>query len=344
MQNKKLLPIDKFIELALYDKKKGYYMKKNPFGNLGDFTTSPNISVLFSEMLSIWIVLFCKSLKNLKQINIIELGAGNGEMIYQIIKTINVLNNNKIKIKFFIYEKSIFLQKIQKKKLKNFSVRWIKSFNQLNNNTNLFICNEFIDSFPIKQFSKTKGKWCEKYVDLKKRVFKYKNINIVDLEKKFKLSLSKNQNFIEFSPSLYSTLKNISEKIKKTNGGILIIDYFNMREDMRDSLQSIKRHKKQDFLKNVGNADITYVPNYRQLKNMFSLFGLKVGGLSNQGDFLTKLGIEKRAEILSKNSLFTEKANIFFRMKRLVDVRKMGKLFKVIFICNKKINFKFGLK
>jgi NADH dehydrogenase [ubiquinone] 1 alpha subcomplex assembly factor 7 len=77
---------------------------------------------------------------------------------------------------------------------------------------------------------------------------------------------------------------------------------------------------------------------------MFSLFGLKVGGLSNQGDFLTKLGIEKRAEILSKNSLFTEKANIFFRMKRLVDVRKMGKLFKVIFICNKKINFKFGLK
>ena len=141
--------------------------------------------------------------------------------------------------------KKYFFTKNTKKKLKNFSVRWIDSFNQLNNNTNLFICNEFIDSFPIKQFSKTRGKWCEKYVDLKKRVFKYKNINIIDLEKKFKLRLSKNQNFIEFSPSLYSTLKNISEKIKKTNGGILIIDYFNMGENMRDSLQSIKRHKKR---------------------------------------------------------------------------------------------------
>ena len=27
-------------------------MKKNPFGKNGDFITSPNISILFSEMLS----------------------------------------------------------------------------------------------------------------------------------------------------------------------------------------------------------------------------------------------------------------------------------------------------
>ena len=46
----KVLSLDNFIDYALYDKKKGYYIKKNPFGKNGDFITAPNISILFSEM------------------------------------------------------------------------------------------------------------------------------------------------------------------------------------------------------------------------------------------------------------------------------------------------------
>jgi len=53
-----LLCIDKYIEEALYNKKFGYYMNKDPFGEKGDFTTSPNISILFSEMIAIWIISF----------------------------------------------------------------------------------------------------------------------------------------------------------------------------------------------------------------------------------------------------------------------------------------------
>ena len=48
------LPLDKFINLSLYDRKFGYYMKKNPFGTKGDFITAPNISRIFSEMIAIW--------------------------------------------------------------------------------------------------------------------------------------------------------------------------------------------------------------------------------------------------------------------------------------------------
>ena len=44
------LPLDQFINHALYNKENGYYMKKNPFGKKGDYITSPNISILFSEM------------------------------------------------------------------------------------------------------------------------------------------------------------------------------------------------------------------------------------------------------------------------------------------------------
>ena len=56
------LPLDEFIEIALYDEDTGYYMKKNPFGKEGDFITAPNITRLFSEMIAIWILTFWKVL------------------------------------------------------------------------------------------------------------------------------------------------------------------------------------------------------------------------------------------------------------------------------------------
>ena len=81
------LPLDEFINLSLYNKKFGYYMKKNPFGKQGDFITAPNISRLFSEMIAIWILSFWQSLGSPKKFNLIELGAGNGEMMKVLIES-----------------------------------------------------------------------------------------------------------------------------------------------------------------------------------------------------------------------------------------------------------------
>ena len=103
MKNKKLIPLDKFIAQALYNKKKGYYMRKNPFGQTGDFITSPNISILFSEMISIWLICLWENLKKPKQINIIELGAGNGEMMLQITRTLKNFNQFFNACNFYIY-------------------------------------------------------------------------------------------------------------------------------------------------------------------------------------------------------------------------------------------------
>ncbi len=66
--NSNSLPLDKFIELALYDKNYGYYMKKNPFGKEGDFITAPNITRLFSEIIAIWIITFWRSLGSPKNL------------------------------------------------------------------------------------------------------------------------------------------------------------------------------------------------------------------------------------------------------------------------------------
>ena len=87
---------------------------KNPFGHNSDFLTSPIISVLFSEMLLIWTILFWKYLKCPKKFNYIELGAGNGEMMYQQLQFKKYPKFNK-STNFFIYEKSEYLIKLQKK-------------------------------------------------------------------------------------------------------------------------------------------------------------------------------------------------------------------------------------
>ena len=117
MKSKKILnlPLDKFINLSLYNKKFGYYMKKNPFGKEGDFITAPNISRLFSEMIAIWILSFWQSLGSPKKFNLIELGAGNGEMMKVLIES---FQNFPIFLKscnLIIHEKSPSLIKVQKK-------------------------------------------------------------------------------------------------------------------------------------------------------------------------------------------------------------------------------------
>ena len=87
LKMKSSLSLDEFINLSLYDKKFGYYMKKNPFGKKGDFITAPNISRLFSEIIAIWIISFWKSLGSPKKFNLIELGGGNGEMMKILIES-----------------------------------------------------------------------------------------------------------------------------------------------------------------------------------------------------------------------------------------------------------------
>ena len=119
MKSKKSLnfPLDKFINFSLYNKKFGYYMKKNPFGKRGDFITAPNISRLFTEMIAIWIISFWKSLGSPKKFNLIELGAGNGEMMKVLSESFENFPDFLKSCNFVIHEKSPLLIKEQKKKI-----------------------------------------------------------------------------------------------------------------------------------------------------------------------------------------------------------------------------------
>ena len=349
MQFKKnnIFTIDKYIDEALYNKKSGYYMKANPFGKKGDYITSPNISVLFSEMIAVWIILFWKKLKCPKKFNLIELGSGNGEMIFQILKTFEKFPIIKESCKINILEKSIYLKKIQKQKLKDYNINWLHSLSNLPNLPSIFIANEFFDALPIKQFVKKKNKWYEKNIKFSKshrpKILDIL-VNIKKFEKKIGFKISRGQKFIEYSPLSIDYLKSISKIIKINNGGLLIIDYGYIDQKMKNTLKSIKKHKLSNILDDFSKSDITYDVNFKLMEKIVKKIGLKVGGITEQRNFLQKLGILERAEIISKNLPFSKKTNIYFRLKRLIDENSMGKLFKVMFVTKKNIQFKMGFK
>ena len=344
-KNNNLLSLDKFIEESLYNKKNGYYMKKIPFGKSGDFITAPSISMLFSEMIAIWIVSFWEKLDCPEQFNLIELGAGNGEMMRVLVNTFNKFPKFKKSCRISILEKSELLKRTQKNNIKDTKIRWLKDLNELNGFPCIFIANEFFDALPIKQFLKKEKTWYERYVNFSNnKKLEYLDIpfDIQKFEKKIKFKISYRQNFIEYSPLASKYLKTIIDKIKLNNGGILIIDYAYLEKEMKNTLQAVSNHKYCDVLKSFKNSDITYNLSFNLINIIIKKIAPCLSHSTTQKKFLTKLGILDRAEILSKNMPFSKKADIYFRIKRLIDTNQMGDLFKVMFITNLKNKFKLG--
>jgi NADH dehydrogenase [ubiquinone] 1 alpha subcomplex assembly factor 7 len=340
-----LLSLDKFIEESLYNKKFGYYMKSDPFGKNGDFITAPNISILFSEMIAVWVISFWENLKCPKQFNLVELGAGNGEMMKVLVDTFNKFPQFKNACNVKILEKSELLRKIQKKKIKDKKIKWLNNLNELNNLPCIFIANEFFDSLPIKQFIKKNNKWNERYVKFSNQIKpEYLDIpfDIQKLEQKIKFKIASGQKFIEYSPLSFKYLKSITDKIKRNDGGILIIDYGYFEKKMRNTIQAISKHKYTDVLINSGNSDITYNLSFDQIGQIIKKLGPFHQSTTTQKEFLTKLGILERAETLSKKMLFSKKVDMYYRVKRLIDDSQMGNLFKVILVTNKKNKFRLG--
>ena len=124
------------------------------------------------------------------------------------------------------------------------------------------------------------------------------------------------------------------EKIKKQNGGILLIDYGHLNTLNRDTLQAVMRNKKiniNSLFNNLGKADITSLVNFRLLEEYFKKKKLKCKKIVSQKFFLEKMGIIERAKILEKNMNFKQLNYMSLTLMRLLHKNQMGELFKVIF-------------
>ena len=339
--------VDKFIESALYDKSYGYYSRKNPFGKQGDFVTAPLISPLFSEMVLVWVISYWVNLGKPKEFSLVELGPGNGSFCKTFCKNLKKFPSFENSIKIFLLERSKKLIKIQKNTIKNKKVTWIKNLDQIKNGPILFFGNEFFDSIPIKQFEVRNSSVYEKFVNFKNHKFNkfiFKEVSVKTLKKLEKLGLLRKKGTIEYPQKGLEILNSIVKRITKFNGGILLIDYGYIKAQGNDTLQSLKSHKKNIFYNNIGKADITYLVNFELLSKFLTSQKLFLNKIVNQSFFLKKLGILERAEIVSKNANFKEKADLYYRLERLLSEKKMGSLFKVLFASKNKTNFNLGFK
>ncbi len=341
--NSKVLPVDQFIENVLYNKKSGYYSSKIPFGKKGDFLTAPGISNLFSEIIGIWIISTWNTLGRPKKFNIVELGPGDGSLTKILLKTFQQFSTFNQATNIFLYEKSNLLRKLQKKNINNLKVKWIKNFTSIKKGPIVFFGNEFFDAIPVKQFSHKRNLLLEKYYSLNKKnkideIYKKASGKYVSQIKKFKIL--KNLKFVEFPKLGLDELNKIIKKISKLGGGLLLIDYGYLTPKNKNTLQSLIKHKRNKLLDNLGKADITSLVNFNLLNEYFIKNNLKVKKVVTQKFFLEKMGIIERANNLSKKMSFKEQSNLYLRLKRLLDTKLMGNLFKVIFTYkSKKDNF-----
>ena len=332
---KKKIPLDDYINTCLYKYKSSYYEKKKIFGPRGDFITSPYISSIFGEIIAIYITNYFLE-KKLYSFSILEIGAGEGVMARDIINTINKFKN--INFSYFILEKSENLKKKQKKNLNKLKVNWIKSLDDLKCKNLFIVSNELLDAFPIKHLKKIKNDWYEKYVcyDNKKNKIiseyaKLKNKN----QKIFKL-VSKNNDFIEFSPLVIQFLNQIIKVLKKNkNNCFLTFDYGYQDNKFKNTLQGLKNHKKVSIFEDPGNVDITYLINFNLIKKIFNNKSNFNNIIMSQSEFLTRAGIIERLR-QATNILTSEKDKLKLEMSvdRLIHPKKMGNLFKCLIVTN----------
>jgi len=346
LKEKRSIPLDQFINISLYEKKFGYYMKKNPFGEGGDFITSPLISNLFSEMLAIWCVAFWKRIGRPKKILFVELGPGDGTLCKDLLKTFKQFKNFYSALEINLLEISSKLKSIQKMKIDNKKVKWIKKVNDVKFGPVIFLGNEFFDALPIKQIYKKKKLFYEKHIalsnDRKKIRFLHKKASINLIKHLKNLNLISVGNTIEYPMEALKFLKTVAKKINKFDGGLIIFDYGSTKTRNQDTLQSIQKHVYTSPFLRPGHSDITSHINFRLFHKILKENNLSVRKVTTQNKFLKKLGILERANILAKNMTFKEKANMFYRLKKLLDYSEMGNLFKVLFAQKKNKKFSLG--
>ena len=329
----KTLPVDEFFQTVLYDKKFGYYFSKQPFGSDGDFITSPKITNLFSEIIAVWIISTWEIFGKPKNFNIVELGPGDGVMAKSLLNVFKKFPEFYNAQNLFLFEKSKLLKKIQKNNIKHSKIYWINNFNKIKKGPVIFFGNEFFDAIPIKQFKMSNNSIFEKCYMLEKNnkikeIFQKASISDIKIIKSYKAL--KNLKFIEFPKLGFKELEKIVNKISELNGCLMLIDYGYLKPHNLSTLQSVMKHKKNTILENLGNADITSHVNFSLLKEFFLKKNLKVKKIISQRDFLKNMGILDRANLLSKKMKFSDQADLYLRLKRLLSSKGMGNLFKVI--------------
>jgi len=343
----KSLSIADFMSVCLGHPTYGYYNTRDPFGQHdelgGDFITAPEISQMFGEIIGVWIADSWFKMGCPDPVILLEVGPGRGTLMHDILRATKRIEAFHAAIKIHLLEMSPVLQKMQEQQLHDFNsalnVTWHTDLNTLPPHAPVIIIgNEFLDALPVKQFSFGDTSWAENRVVLSKdgtfRLCKFE-ANTQDIKAFPKMlfpPLKGDQ--LEVSLELDKFIADISRIFEKQGGLGVFIDYGYTIPTYGTTLQAIMNHQFVSFLEHVGEADITAHVNFAHLSSLFMENNLTVQGVVSQGDFLNRLGIEARADVLRQNATGHQMQDIQSALIRLcgtdTKANQMGNLFKVI--------------
>src|SRR5260370_8706816 len=107
------ITVERYMQLALAHPDFGYYMNRDPFGASGDFTTSPEISQMFGELIGLWAAEVWSSMGAPKSVRLAELGPGRATLLRTALRAARIVPEFRDALEVWLVETSPTLAAIQ---------------------------------------------------------------------------------------------------------------------------------------------------------------------------------------------------------------------------------------
>ena len=281
-----------------------YYATRDPLGAAGDFTTAPEISQMFGELIGAALADAWTRAGKPPDAIYVELGPGRGTLASDALR---VLHRAGFEGGVHLVETSPILRTAQKEAVPD--AQWHDAIEELPARPLLLVANEFLDALPIRQ-------------------------HVGGAERRVKiagggLSFDRDGEITETSPARDAAVAEIATRLSAKGGVAFFIDYGHDKTAPADTLQAVSGHKYSAVLANPGEQDLTSHVDFEAVRRAVREAGASVTRVASQGEWLNRLGIGKRAASLATANpeRATELADA---VQRLTGA--MGDLFKVIAI------------
>ncbi len=295
------LPLDRFMA-ACNDH---YYATRDPLGSAGDFTTAPEISQMFGELVGAALADCWARAGRPGGAIYVELGPGRGTLAADALR---VLRSAGLPPPVHLVETSPSLCEAQAQAVPG--AQWHDSLDSLPAGAPLLVvANEFLDALPIRQH--VGGH--ERHVVLAGDA----------------LAFDRDGEIVESSPARDSVVDVLARRLVAQGGAALIVDYGHPHSGPGDTLQAVKAHRFAAVLDQPGEQDLTSHVDFQRVAEVASAAGCSVAGPVEQGPWLEDLGITARAAALAAHAP-AQMIEIETARARLCRPDQMGALFKVL--------------
>jgi SAM-dependent MidA family methyltransferase len=303
-----------------------YYATRDPLGATGDFTTSPEISQMFGEMIGAWAADLWTRAGAPADAVYVELGPGRGTLASDALRAMRPAG---FQPPVHFVETSPALRAQQVARVPH--VVWHEDVASLPSGAPLIVvANEFFDALPVRQLVAGPQGWSERLVAHRKGRFVPLPGPLMGAEAiPARLRDAPPGTVLESSPASLAILRQLADRIAASGGAALIVDYGHVRTSAGDTLQAVSKHAFADPWVAPGERDLTAHVDFEALAEVARGAGLHIFGPRPQGEWLEAIGIGHRARALAESQRGRSE-EIAAAHSRLTAPGEMGKLFKAM--------------